>query len=65
MLSNDVNSFDYALNDLHYIWIAPLQAIIIAYIMYTEVKLSAIFGILIMFLLLPLQGTLIKTLPIY
>ncbi|XP_051154764.1 probable multidrug resistance-associated protein lethal(2)03659 isoform X2 [Leptopilina boulardi] len=54
LLSNDVHSLDYALNDLHYFWISPIQAIIIAYIMYTEVKSAAIYGILILFLLIPI-----------
>ena len=58
LLSNDVNSLDYALNDLHYFWIAPIQAIIVGYILYTEVQLSAVFGLLILFLSMPLLGTL-------
>ncbi|XP_043470090.1 probable multidrug resistance-associated protein lethal(2)03659 [Leptopilina heterotoma] len=54
LLSNDVHSLDYALNDLHYFWISPIQAIIVAYIMYIEVQSAAIYGILILFLLIPL-----------
>ena len=59
LLSNDVNSLDYALNDLHYFWIAPIQAIIIAYILFIEVQISAVFGILILFLLMALLGILL------
>ncbi|XP_033213303.1 probable multidrug resistance-associated protein lethal(2)03659 [Belonocnema kinseyi] len=54
LLSNDVNNLDFVLNDLHYFWIAPIQAIIVAYILYTEVQLSAVFGILVLFLSMPL-----------
>lgn len=56
LLSNDVNRFDISLIYLHYLWIGPLETIIIAYLMYREVELSAIFGIIVLLLFIPLQG---------
>lgn len=56
LLSNDVNRFDVALIYLHYLWLGPLETIIITYFMYTEVELSAIFGVIILLLFIPLQG---------
>ncbi|XP_017763434.1 PREDICTED: probable multidrug resistance-associated protein lethal(2)03659 isoform X2 [Eufriesea mexicana] len=60
LLSNDVNRFDIALIYLHYLWIGPLETVIIAYLMYREVELSAIFGIIVLLLFIPLQGYLGK-----
>ncbi|XP_043470081.1 probable multidrug resistance-associated protein lethal(2)03659 isoform X1 [Leptopilina heterotoma] len=50
ILSNDINNLDTSLVYLHNFWIAPLQAAIIVYLMYCEVKMSAIYGILVLFL---------------
>ena len=56
LLSNDVNRFDIALVQVHYLWIGPLETFIIAYLMYNEVELSAFVGIVILLLFIPLQG---------
>lgn len=56
LLSNDVNRFDVALVQIHYLWIGPLETFIITYLMYNEVELSAFFGIVILLLFIPLQG---------
>ncbi|CAD1479365.1 unnamed protein product, partial [Heterotrigona itama] len=60
LLSNDVNRFDIALVQIHYLWIGPLETCIIAYLMYNEVDLSAFFGIVVLLLFIPLQGYLGK-----
>ncbi|KAK9296489.1 hypothetical protein QLX08_009536 [Tetragonisca angustula] len=60
LLSNDVNRFDIALVQVHYLWIGPLETFIIAYLMYNEVELSAFVGIVILLLFIPLQGYLGK-----
>lgn len=60
LLSNDVNRFDIALLQVHYLWIGPLETFIIAYLMYNEVELSAFVGIVILLLFIPLQGYLGK-----
>lgn len=56
LLSNDVNTLDYALPFFHYIWIAPIQLLVIAYIIYEEVDLPALTGIGLYLLIIPLQG---------
>lgn len=65
LLSNDVNRFDIALIYLHYLWLGPLETIIITYFMYKEVELSAIFGVIILLLFIPLQGYLGKKTSVY
>lgn len=56
LLSNDVNRFDLAIIFLHYLWIGPLETIIITYFMYQEVGVAAIIGVATLLLFIPLQG---------
>lgn len=56
LLSNDVNRFDVAIIFLHYLWIGPLETIIITYFMFTEVNISAIIGVATLLMFIPLQG---------
>ncbi|XP_017887469.1 multidrug resistance-associated protein 4-like isoform X2 [Ceratina calcarata] len=65
LLSNDVNRFDVALIHLNYLWIGPLETIIITYFMYQQVEVSALFGVAILLLFIPLQGYLGKKSSIY
>ncbi|XP_012339261.1 probable multidrug resistance-associated protein lethal(2)03659 [Apis florea] len=60
LLSNDVNRFDIAIIYIHYLWIGPLETIIITYFMYRQVELSAMFGVIVLLLFIPLQGYLGK-----
>ncbi|XP_078047115.1 putative multidrug resistance-associated protein lethal(2)03659 [Augochlora pura] len=60
LLSNDVNRFDVAIIFLHYLWIGPLETIIILYFMYREVEISAIIGVAVLLMFAPLQGYLGK-----
>ncbi|XP_043470051.1 probable multidrug resistance-associated protein lethal(2)03659 [Leptopilina heterotoma] len=45
---------------LHYVWMAPLQGILIVYIIYTHVGLIVISGVSFFFLFITLQGFLAK-----
>ncbi|CAL7944629.1 unnamed protein product [Xylocopa violacea] len=54
-LSNDVNRLDYALYNMHYLWIGPLQLFVIAYLMYREIGIGAVAGITTFLLSIPLQ----------
>lgn len=56
LLSNDVNRFDVAIIFLHYLWIGPLETIIITYFMWNEVQISALIGVGFLLLFIPLQG---------
>ncbi|XP_015184428.1 PREDICTED: probable multidrug resistance-associated protein lethal(2)03659 isoform X2 [Polistes dominula] len=60
LLSNDVNRFDVAIIFLHYLWIAPLETMIITYFMFAEVQISAIIGVVTLLMFIPLQGYLGK-----
>lgn len=62
LLSNDVNRFDVALIFLHYLWIAPVETIIVTYFMYEVVGWATFLGVLFLLMLIPLQGMLLETL---
>ncbi|XP_063223953.1 ATP-binding cassette sub-family C member 4-like isoform X2 [Bacillus rossius redtenbacheri] len=49
LMSNDVNRFDMATQFLHYLWITPLQVVIVTYFLWDYVQLSAIVGIVSLF----------------
>lgn len=38
LLSNDVGRFDSVLINLHYLWLAPLELIVVTYFMYEQVS---------------------------
>lgn len=55
LLSNDVNRLDYGFIFVHWIWILPLQSILICYLIWTKIGLAAVIGVL---------GLLLKTIPV-
>lgn len=56
LLSNDVNRFDRAATFLHYLWIGPLQSIVVTYFLWQEIGVSSLLSIIIMILIIPFQG---------
>ncbi|XP_038070620.1 multidrug resistance-associated protein 4-like [Patiria miniata] len=56
ILSNDVNRFDLAFMFLHYLWIAPIQLILVTALIWREIGVSCLAGMPILILLAPLQG---------
>lgn len=56
LLSNDVNRFDRAATFLHYLWIGPLQSIVVTYFLWQEIGVSSLLSIIIMTLIIPFQG---------
>ncbi|KAH8382740.1 hypothetical protein KR009_005071, partial [Drosophila setifemur] len=60
LLSNDVGRFDMVLINVHYLWIAPLELIVVTYLMYLEIGVSSLFGVAVMLLFLPFQSYLGK-----
>nr|XP_034196002.1 probable multidrug resistance-associated protein lethal(2)03659 isoform X1 [Osmia lignaria]XP_034196003.1 probable multidrug resistance-associated protein lethal(2)03659 isoform X1 [Osmia lignaria]XP_034196004.1 probable multidrug resistance-associated protein lethal(2)03659 isoform X1 [Osmia lignaria]XP_034196006.1 probable multidrug resistance-associated protein lethal(2)03659 isoform X1 [Osmia lignaria]XP_034196007.1 probable multidrug resistance-associated protein lethal(2)03659 isoform len=54
-LSNDVNRLDYFVFSIHYLWIGPLQVFLISYLIYREIGLGAITGMMTFLLCIPLQ----------
>ncbi|CAI6363936.1 unnamed protein product [Macrosiphum euphorbiae] len=56
LISNDVNHIDIALQKLHYLWIGPLQTIVVTYLLWQEIGVSSLIGISTFFFFIPLQG---------
>ncbi|XP_035718149.1 multidrug resistance-associated protein 4-like isoform X2 [Vespa mandarinia] len=57
ILSNDMNRFDTVLIYLHYLWIGPIQLVVVTYIMWTMIGSSTFFGIACLLLVsFPIQG---------
>lgn len=61
LLSNDVSRFDVAIIFLHYLWLGPLETVIITYFMWSEVGWPAVYGVAALLLFIPLQGTLFRS----
>ncbi|XP_037945079.1 multidrug resistance-associated protein 4 [Teleopsis dalmanni] len=55
LLSNDVNRLDYGFIFVHWIWIMPLQAVIICYLIWLRIGIAAVVGVV---------GLLVKTIPV-
>lgn len=64
LISNDVNRFDVALRYIQFLWIGPLQTILVTYFLWLEIGVSSIVGVTFFLAFVPLQGTyLLKRLP--
>ena len=57
LLSNDVGRFEMAVYWTHYLWIGPIQLVIIMFILWTIVGPECCAGIVLLIFLIPLQGT--------
>ncbi|XP_050309947.1 probable multidrug resistance-associated protein lethal(2)03659 isoform X2 [Anthonomus grandis grandis] len=58
LMSNDVNRFDLAPVFLHYLWVAPLQGVLITIFLYFEVGYASFFGMLSVLVIMPVQMVL-------
>ncbi|XP_067619706.1 probable multidrug resistance-associated protein lethal(2)03659 [Eurosta solidaginis] len=56
ILSNDVGRFDVALAFLHDLWKGPTESLIIGFLMYQEIGISAVIGVAFMLSFIPLQA---------
>ena len=57
LLSNDVNRLDAGLMFLHHIWIAPLEVILVVYILWSGYfGASCMAGMVVLGVYIPLQG---------
>lgn len=59
-MSNDVNRFDYSANFFVYLWVGPLQTLVVSYLMWREIGFAAIIGVATIMLVIPLQGVYVK-----
>ncbi|XP_017091987.2 ATP-binding cassette sub-family C member 4 [Drosophila bipectinata] len=55
LLSNDVNRLDYGFIFMHWIWIMPLQAVLTCYLIWLNIGIPAVVGVV---------GLLLKTVPV-
>ncbi|XP_061571906.1 ATP-binding cassette sub-family C member 4-like [Cololabis saira] len=55
LLSNDINRFDEIVLDLHYLWLGPLQAVVIIFFLWYEVGVSCMAGVATIAVMLPVQ----------
>ncbi|KAG5679349.1 hypothetical protein PVAND_008920 [Polypedilum vanderplanki] len=55
LLSNDVGRFELIAMFVHYLWVGPIETIVIGVLMYMEIGISAIAGILFLLLFIPFQ----------
>ncbi|XP_049919634.1 ATP-binding cassette sub-family C member 4-like isoform X3 [Epinephelus moara] len=55
LLSNDVNRFDEITLNLHYLWVGPLQAMVIIVLLWCEIGPSCLAGVAVIALMMPVQ----------
>ncbi|XP_066250934.1 probable multidrug resistance-associated protein lethal(2)03659 [Euwallacea similis] len=60
LLSNDVARFDNSVRYLHYLWVAPLETLLIMYLLYYNVGFTSLSGFCLIVLFMPLQMILGK-----
>ena len=58
LLSNDVGRFDGAVDWIHYLWIGPIQMIIVMFILWKIVGPECCAGTVLCVALIPFQGKL-------
>lgn len=56
LMTNDVGRFDSCIFFVPYLWVGPVETVIITYLIYREVGISAVFGVGALLLFIPLQG---------
>ncbi|KAF0749477.1 putative multidrug resistance-associated protein lethal(2)03659, partial [Aphis craccivora] len=56
LISNDVNRIDLAFRFIQFLWIGPLQTILVTYFLWQEIGVSSIIGITVFLAFVPLQG---------
>ncbi|KAJ8983675.1 hypothetical protein NQ317_003463 [Molorchus minor] len=55
LLSNDVGRFNQAVSHIHYLWLAPIELIIVSYLLYVYVGPIGLVGAVFLLLFTPLQ----------
>ncbi|CAG9854876.1 unnamed protein product [Phyllotreta striolata] len=55
LLSNDVNRFDNIFRYIHYLWVGPLESLVIMYLIYEVSGFTGLSGFIILLLFIPFQ----------
>ncbi|CAH1105144.1 unnamed protein product, partial [Psylliodes chrysocephalus] len=58
LLSNDVGRFDTATHHLHFYYLAPIQTLVVMYLLYVNIGLASLSGAVFLLLSIPLQSWL-------
>ncbi|VVC26205.1 Hypothetical protein CINCED_3A020489 [Cinara cedri] len=58
LLSNDVNRFDTSMPYMLFLWISPLQTVVVTYFLWQEIGVSSVLGLAAIIMQIPLQGWL-------
>ncbi|XP_070499202.1 probable multidrug resistance-associated protein lethal(2)03659 [Chironomus tepperi] len=61
MLSSDVGRFDSTAFGIHYLWVGPIQTVVVTALIYNEIGVSAFGGVILLLLMIPFQLFLGKT----
>ncbi|KAJ1555055.1 hypothetical protein HK096_009754 [Nowakowskiella sp. JEL0078] len=60
LVSNDVQRIEDCIPYLHFLWVAPVEAIFVLFFMYQQIGLSAVFAIIAVFAWIPVQGLIAR-----
>ncbi|CAK1548636.1 unnamed protein product [Leptosia nina] len=55
LMANDVNRFDTGPLFVHYLWIGPLETALMTIYLYREMGMSAVYGVFVVFAVVPFQ----------
>lgn len=55
LLSNDLGKFDIAICFIHDLWKGPLETILLGYLVYREIGVAGIIGIVFILCFIPIQ----------
>ncbi|XP_060535204.1 probable multidrug resistance-associated protein lethal(2)03659 isoform X2 [Cylas formicarius] len=60
LLSNDLSRFDQSFVLAHFAWVGPIQVAVGTWLLYREIGMAALFGVIFLLSFVPLQGFLAK-----
>lgn len=58
ILSNDLAKIEWGLSSINFVWKGPLEALLFGYIIYLEIGVSGLIGMMFLASFIPLQGKL-------
>ncbi|XP_075236154.1 putative multidrug resistance-associated protein lethal(2)03659 isoform X2 [Lycorma delicatula] len=60
LLSNDVNRYDISAIFMHYLWVGPLETVVVTYFLWQEIGIASVVGVAALLIVIPLQAWLGK-----
>lgn len=58
LLSNDVSRFDFAMTHFHTLWVAPIETVVVMFLVYIYVGPTGLVGTIFLLLFIPFQSKL-------